>query len=447
MRGLRSTIALIVVLGGLAAYIYFVTWKQAPEESFRAEKVFASLQGDKIDELRVKSSAGETTTLKKASGGWLVEEPVKAAADETTASGITSNLASVEVVRVVDENPADLKVYGLATPRVEIAFKAAGDKEYQQLQIGDKAPTGGNTFAKLGNAKRVFLIGAYPEGEFDKSTFDLRDKTVVKFDRDKVDGVEVRNGGTTTIELSKRDGDWRITKPISALADFGSVEGLIGRLQTAQMKSIVTIDPTTADLKKYSLDKADRTITVGIGSAHATLLFGDRADDAAVYARDASKPMVVTVETSLADDLVKGTDDYRRKDIFTFRPYNADHLEITRNGQTVVLDRIKAPDENVADTWRRVSPTKKDVDKDDMNSVLSKLSIMRATSFVDSTTNTGVDKPEMSVAVKFEGKEERVTFGRAGDAAYASRPGDPGAAKLDSTDFGEALKAIDALAK
>ena len=30
MRGLRSTIALIVVLAGLGAYIYFVTWK-APE--------------------------------------------------------------------------------------------------------------------------------------------------------------------------------------------------------------------------------------------------------------------------------------------------------------------------------------------------------------------------------------------------------------------------------
>ena len=29
MRGLRSTIALLVVLIGLGAYIYFVTWKQS----------------------------------------------------------------------------------------------------------------------------------------------------------------------------------------------------------------------------------------------------------------------------------------------------------------------------------------------------------------------------------------------------------------------------------
>ena len=28
MRGLKTTIALVVVLGGLLAYIYYVTWKQ-----------------------------------------------------------------------------------------------------------------------------------------------------------------------------------------------------------------------------------------------------------------------------------------------------------------------------------------------------------------------------------------------------------------------------------
>jgi hypothetical protein len=42
MRGLRTTIGLIVVLGGLFAYIYFVTWKQPVEgPGPKQEKVFA----------------------------------------------------------------------------------------------------------------------------------------------------------------------------------------------------------------------------------------------------------------------------------------------------------------------------------------------------------------------------------------------------------------------
>src|SRR5438876_1039147 len=98
MRGLRSTIALMVVLGGLAAYIYFVTWKRPDKDAdTKRQKVFASLQADKIDEIRLKSAAGETTTLKKENGAWQIAAPATAKADEAEVSSITSNLARVEI--------------------------------------------------------------------------------------------------------------------------------------------------------------------------------------------------------------------------------------------------------------------------------------------------------------------------------------------------------------
>jgi len=110
-------------------------------------------------------------------------------------SGITSALAQLEIVRVVDENPADLKDYGLAEPRIEVDFKATGDKDPRRLIIGDKSPTGADLFAKRNDEKRVFLVAAFQEQTFNRSTFDLRDKTLIKFDRDKVDSFEVNAGG------------------------------------------------------------------------------------------------------------------------------------------------------------------------------------------------------------------------------------------------------------
>ena len=191
MRGLRSTILLIVVLGGLAAYIYFVTWKK-PESTdidTKQEKVFAALQADKIDDIQLKSSSGETTTLKKADGGWQLVAPVTARADEGIVSTITSNLASTTVTRVVEDNAADLKAYGLSEPRIDVAFKASGDKDYRHLLIGEKSPAG-DLFAKRSDDKRVLLIPASEEAPFNRSTFDLRDKALLKFDREKVDGLE-----------------------------------------------------------------------------------------------------------------------------------------------------------------------------------------------------------------------------------------------------------------
>jgi Domain of unknown function (DUF4340) len=450
MRGLRSTIALLVVLIGLGAYIYFVTWKQ-PDSSDTAsnqEKVFASLEAEKIEELKIKAEKGDVTTVVKKDGAWQVTHPISTKADESEVSAITSGLTQVSVVRVVDENPNDLKEYGLASPRIEIDFKASGDKEYRKLFVGDKSPTGSDMFAKRNDEKKIFLVPAFQETSFNKDTFSLREKQLLKFDRDKVDRVELAASGKN-VALAKEGTEWKLTTPVQVRADFGSVEGLMGRLQTAQMKSIVADEASPADLKKYGLDKPDVTVNVNAGSARATLLVGGKAEDGTIYVRDASRPMVMTADSSLADDFKKGADDYRRKDVFEFRAYNASRIELTRNGQTVVFDKAKGEGENPQDTWRRVSPNAGNADKDKIDSLLSRLSNMRATSFVDSTAKTGLDKPELAVYVKFDDgkKEERVSFGKAGDDVYASRPSEPGAAKVDATDLTEALKTLDEISK
>jgi hypothetical protein len=446
-RGLWSTLALIVVLAGLGAYIYFVVNKQTDSSSTsKQEKVFASVASDKIDEVRVSSSAGESTTLKKENGGWQIVQPAPAKADDNEVNGITSALSSVEVARVIDENPTSLNDYGLSNPRIEVEFKAAGDKDYRKLLIGEKTPTGGNLFAKRADEKRVIAIPAFQESTFDKKTFDLRDKTLLKFDRDKVDKLDVVANGKP-IDFAKDGSDWKITKPVAVKADFGSVEGLIGKVQTAQMKSIASDAPTPADLKKYGLDKPQATVDLAAGSSKATLEIGGKADDNTVYARDASKPMVVTIDKSLADDLAKGADDYRVKDLFQFRAYNANHVEITRGDQKLVLDRVKGEGDK-PDKWHRASPNPGDADRDKVDGALAKLANMRATSFVDSTANTGLDKPTMSVSVKFDDnkKDEKVTFGKHGDDSFAAR-GEPGALKIDSADYNDVMKALDEIAK
>jgi hypothetical protein len=161
---------------------------------------------------------------------------------------------------------------------------------------------------------------------------------------------------------------------------------------------------------------------------------------------------VMTVESSLADELKKGADDYRRKDVFEFRAFNATHIELTRNGRTVAFDKTKNTGKDAQtnpDIWKRVSPSAKDANKDTMDALLSRLSNMRATSFVASTAGTGLDKPALVVDVKFDDgkKEERVTFGQNGSDTYASRPGEPGGAKVDTADFTDVIKSLDELAK
>jgi hypothetical protein len=448
MRGLRSTIALLVVLIGLGAYIYFVTWKKPAEPASKQEKVFAGIDSSKVEELKVASDKGDVTTLKKESGNWQLVAPLAVKADESEVSGIANALSQLEIVRVIDENPTNLNDYGLMTPRIEIDFKATGDKDFRKLAIGEKSPTGSDLFARRNDDKKVFLIPSYQETTLNRSTFELRDKTVLKFERDKVEGLEVR-AGDKTLQVAKDNTEWKMTQPLQVRADYGTVEGLLGRLQSAAMKSIAIETASPADLKKYGLDKPSATVDVKMGSARATLLLGSKAETNTVYARDTSKNSVVTIDSALLDELKKTPDDYRRKDVFEFRSYNVNRVEFMRNGETVAFEKVKSDGKDAAEKWRRISPNAADADKDKMDSLLNRVSNMRASSFVDSSAKTGLNSPAMTVVAKFdEGKkEERVTFGKVDNDVYAARPGEPGAAKVDATDFNEASKTLDELSK
>src|SRR5882672_4135693 len=112
MKGLRSFLVLLVVAAALGGDPYYDA-KREPSDEKKLEKVFAGVVSDKIERLTVKSAAGDQTTIEKQGTAWQVTQPSAVPADEAEISGITSNLASVEVQRVVDDQPTDLKQYGL----------------------------------------------------------------------------------------------------------------------------------------------------------------------------------------------------------------------------------------------------------------------------------------------------------------------------------------------
>jgi hypothetical protein len=445
MRGFRSTLVLLAVLFGLLGYIYFYEMKR-PDPTGQTEqkqKVF-TVEPDKIEEVRVQSSSGERTTLKKVDSVWNIVEPMQTKADEAEMTGIVTNLASLEVQRIVDEAPADIAQYGLATPHAEIGFKKAGQADVTRLLVGDKTATGGELYAKLPNEKRVFLISVFLDTTFNRGTFDLRDKTVLKFQRDKVDLVEVvsKDG---KLAFAKSGDQWKISSPIAARADLTPVEGLVGRLQTLQMKSIAAQDAAAKDLATYGLDKPAYTATVGAASARATLEIGKADPAGALYARDLARPAtVVTIEASLADDVKKAADDYRPKEIFEFRSFSATRIEITRGASSSAFERVTAKDGTTK--WQKLNPAK-DVAQADIDALLAATSSLMVEKYVDAKTKTGIDAPAAVVLARFDDgkKEERVTFGKVGADVFAVRTGEPGAAKVDGAKFDEAMKALDTI--
>lgn len=437
MKGLRSFVLLLVIAAGLGGFLYYDS-KREPANPSKQEKAFAAVAADQIEQVTVTSVSGEKTTVQKQGTAWQVTAPATVAADEAELSGIASGLASLEIQRVVDDQATDFKQYGLDPAKLSVTFKAGGKE--QTLLLGEKTPTGGDMYARLPDTPRVFLVSSYLEATFNKTSFDLRDKTVLKVDREKVERVEIQAGDRTTT-FAKQGADWRITAPIEARADFGAVEGIVGRLNTSPMKSIEAgevKDPK--GLARYGLDKPAATVRVVSGSSEAGLAIGKSAAEGTVYARDLSRPMVFTIESGLADELKKSADDFRIKDLFDARSFNTTRVEVVRQGQTLAFEKDK-------DAWKQVTPTARQADAPKVEALLTALTNARATGFETKIGTTGLDTPEIAVAIKFDDgkKEEKVTFARKGADGFARREGDATAARIDLPTLEAVIKAFDAL--
>jgi hypothetical protein len=443
MRGVRSLLVLLVIAIALGWYAYRDSQRPAGDDDPKKEKVF-SVESDKIEEIAIKSETGERTVLRKSGDkGWQIVSPAAAQPDPAEVSGLTTNLSTLEMQRVVDENPPDLKEYGLAQPRIEVSFKIGGQQ--QILLIGQKTPPGTDLYAKRGSDNKVFLIPSHLETTFNKGTFDLRDKTVLKVDREKLDVLEL-TVGNRTMRFVKPSGEWQLSAPVQGRADFSAIESLVSRLTGLQMKAVA--DP--ADVKKAGLEKPAATVRLGSGSSQATLAIGGPAAEGTVYAKDVSRPDLFTIESSLLDELKKEPFEYRQKDLFDARSFNATRLEIVRGGQTHAFEKTKAKNKEGQDEekWRQVSPQTRDIEQASFDALMTAVTGARATGFVDAPAALkALAAPELTVSVKFdEGKkDERVTFARAGSDAFARRAGEPGAAKIESATLDAIAKALQEL--
>ena len=158
---------------------------------------------------------------------------------------------------------------------------------------------------------------------------------------------------------------------------------------------------------------------------------------------------MVAVDSAFVTDLKKGANDYRRRDVFDFRSFNANRLEIVRNDQTMVFERTKGSGDKAVDTWKRTAPTAADIDAARFEAALTALSDLKLTGFADPKTKTGLDKPALKVLAKFDDnkKEEAATFGTVGSSTFVSNTGDPGVGTLDQAAYDRAIKALDELPK
>ncbi len=445
----KTNIAIGAVFVALLAFVYFYEIKGGEERRQEAEKskqlfVFQEDDAQRLELLR----GDDALVLAKGAGGWNLSAPMTDGADQEAVERYLRNLLECEREKVVVDSAAasaeEAAQYGLDAPRLKVRLQTEDGAE-QVVAFGADSPTDRFTYAQLqGDNPEIFVVRAWRFDNLDKRAFDLRDRRVLAFAKDEVMQVQRWGAGGATV-LARAEPDWQMREPVAARAAGDAVDGLLDNLDQAEIEAFVAEDPDTTALATYGLgersSQVEIALLVGADRAEKRLVIGGADEQGRWYARDASRPQVFLVDSTLVQELTKDISDLRDKEPLRFERDQVERIVLTR-GATPAF----AADKDTSGVWHLSEPMGRDAKSWKLNSLLSDLEQLEVEDFVEELPAEATSV--FSIELLGEGQTLLAArFSTAAGTSYLQQEGDDAVYVVSSDDFAELDLDIDDVAQ
>ena len=444
----KTNVAIGAVFVVLLAFVYFYEIKGGEERRQEAEKskqlfVFQDDDAQRLELLR----GDDALVLAKGTGGWNLSAPMTDGADQEAVERYLRNLRECEREKVVVDSAAasaeEAAQYGLDAPRLKVRLQTEDGGE-QVVAFGADSPTDRFTYAQLqGDNPEIFVVRAWRFDNLDKRAFDLRDRRVLAFAKDEVMQVQ-RTGLGGAVVVDRVDADWQMREPVTARAAADAVDGLLDKIDQAEIEAFVAEEPDTTALAIYGLGEpphVEVALLVGADRAEKRLAIGGADEQGRWYARDASRPQVFLVDSTLVQELTKGIADLRDKKPLRFERDQVERIVLIRGAATAF-----AADKDTSGVWHLSEPVGRDAKSWKLNSLLSDLEQLEVEGFAEELPAEATSA--FSIELHGEGQALlTVRLSAAAGTSYLQQEGDDAVYVVSGDDFAELDLDIDDVAQ
>jgi hypothetical protein len=313
-----ATLALLAAAGGALVYAWYGVDRKGEAEAQDREKagrIFA-FEPAQVRELAVEAKGGSTRLVQDA-GGWRIPA-LGEQADRNAVGSLVERLAGLKRKAEVAAAPDDaaLAGYGLSRPRVRVEATLEGGRK-ESLSLGDKNPFDGSLYARTGEGQ-VLIVPGDIEWWLDKGTEDLRDRTLLRFDMDRVQALRVEANGKVAWAVERqpaREGaaaGWALTAPRRAPAQAGKVSSALQAL--SWVRALHFADDGGKRAAELGLDRPRRAFVLlgDDGKEIGRIELGKEAHDSA-YARSSASPRILEVDRGAFSGIPAGADQVEEK--------------------------------------------------------------------------------------------------------------------------------------
>jgi hypothetical protein len=227
----------------------------------------------------------------------------------------------------------------------------------------------------------VFAVGAYikflDKGP-DTAEAQRQAQNVVKFDRDKLEGIVIENGDDK-IDIRRRDNKWRLETPIKDQADNTLIDTLLANLENWQKDTTISKKEIEADknkLNEYGLDKPKLRLRLIGGNAPPPILFGKEAAlEGKMYVRFENSKETFLASQSVRKELEKKADAFRDRKLTDLTSAQVARVVLKTAAGEMELQKK-------SDHWEIVKPLRARADDQKTADLIAQVTAARIQQFV-----------------------------------------------------------------
>lgn len=422
---LKTTIILLIIAAIGVSYVFLYERKQLPHEEWERlqKKVLPDFKASMIKKIELNNEGGKVVLEKTGDNYWHIVEPQKLRSDNSEVNSILSEFEFMNKVgsfRQEGDKPFDLKDYGLDAPKISITMytgipakpdkiQVMGPKDKYTVCVGQKLAAGDNVYIKIDSSDEVVVVPGTLLDKVSKNVLDLRSKWVFTFDKEAVDNIQVKTA-EYSIVCNRKGNFWRLSEPISDLADLEKIKEILGKLKNLQIDRTDFITEESSDLVRFGLDTPQYIVTINEKGVSQSVMFGHSLDNK-VYVKRSDEPTVFFLKDIILADLSKKPNDLRDKKVVRFESigtYGVNKLEIKTPADLIAIEKSLDLD------WKLTKPINIYADQDTVKNFIEKIKTLEIEDFVsDKPTDLslyGLKDPVFEIAVTKEEDKELAKF-------------------------------------
>jgi hypothetical protein len=230
----------------------------------------------------------------------------------------------------------------------------------------------------------LILLGAYviyveiPGGEKKKEA-EITAKKLYSFSQSEITALMIRQpDGEIELEHfpDHPDDRWRISRPVSTVADERAASSLASQLERLESTRLVEAKPT--ELKEFGLDPPAYTVIITLNQVDTEILeIGtENLTGSEVYVRKGEGTSLYLVPAGIKQPLGKGLKEWRRRELFPFTPADVKRIRMTSQRGLVEVARE-------GDGWAIQKPFPSPGDPSEISNLLGSLVNLRGDDFID----------------------------------------------------------------